>query len=826
MKKMQGEVQQLRVKLQNASTEVRNSKSERARLSDRCVELEAEIAHLLELTSHTNRLQGDLLQFQQANEKQEQRIQLLESNLSDSELMLSSKENEIVDLRQQHQSSYSGMTEIKHENSELLGKLQETNSRLLELESEHEALAMDVEEKNLTLEGLNEEVEALNEELKVLVNERDVLVNEKDSLEVETDEMLVQFGLLNEEMVEKEAETLRVQDELTRIQENLQIHEKELQDVKNEADAYREQLENERQQHEEQLKKTEEQLEDERRQKKQSQEKLEKTEEQLEDERSQKEQSQEQLEKTEEQLEDERRQKEQSQEQLEDERREREKAQEDLRAKESHEKELRKTYENNLQLAHRRSQEYEDQLHLSEEKLNALIRESEELTRNVGNVDENTKKLIEVNTALRDKIRAMASEQSATAEQLQAMESHKMGLNGKVDLLQNLVDELIASFEAKEAKLQTIIDSINFEKEEIANKSLSQESEISLLKKQLNGSKSAAEECITLRRNLTDFENKLSEQHRLLLQKDAATQDLYNQLQNADSAPVQSAEMEMLRESVLELETTVANNKKQLQEMDESCAETQQELMRAQEQLQTSEETVQQLKTDLDSKESIESTNHMLESRLDQLEQELMNARSKQSKHRDEASNLKKQIVDEKSSKDHSEEVSAELTAFRRKVEALEHEKEKSTAAASAREEAMEGELRVLQEQMALKNDQVAVMEEKLRSLDKDLHQSQQESNQKQESIVGLTAEVERLTALASESTSARILELTQHQAEDADKMRLQLVSLAQALEKSEIRRAEVLEKVESERESHGESLRRMTVNMKRFYATLKMSDI
>ena len=92
---------------------------------------------------------------------------------------------------------------------------------------------------------------------------------------------------------------------------------------------------------------------------------------------------------------------------------------------------------------------------------------------------------MEINSALRDKIRAMTSEQTAAAQQIQAMESHKLGLNGRVDVLQNLVDELITSFEAREGKLQSTIDGIESEKAEIASNNEFKDSEIGRLNQKL-----------------------------------------------------------------------------------------------------------------------------------------------------------------------------------------------------------------------------------------------------------------------------------------------------------------------------------------------------
>merc|ERR1712176_821453 len=101
------------------------------------------------------------------------------------------------------------------------------------------------------------------------------------------------------------------------------------------------------------------------------------------------------------------------------------------------------------------------------------------------------------------------------------------------------------------------------------------------------------------------------------------------------------------------------------------------------EQLQVSVETARQLENDLQSKRDVELTNQMLESRLDQLEKELMTARSKE---RNKPSHYQKM------SKELDSEMFNELAALRRQVESLEQEKKTSSSAASDRELAMERE--------------------------------------------------------------------------------------------------------------------------------------
>merc|ERR1711865_849474 len=479
--------------------------------------------------------------------------------------------------------------------------------------------------------------------------------------------------------------------------------------------------------------------------------------------------------------------------------------------------------QNDLQLARRKSHTYEDQLHESEEKLNVLIKESEEIAKNnIGNIDESNKKLIGINTALREKLRDVSSEQSVTASRIRNMESEKEGLNGKVDDLQNLVDELIASFETKEGNLQSIIHDINFQKADIINKFETQDTELSRLNQELEVSNGAAEELETLRHRLADSENQLSEQNRLLRQKDAALEDLHNQLDNSGNIPVVSAELEILRQTNYDLESTIATDKNQLEDMGIICDETQQELTRTIDQLKISDDLVQQLQTDLKSKEETESTNRMDKLRLDELEEVLTSTRNEEKKQRSEADELRQK--------------GTELETLRQQIELFQREKTISLSSPStAAEERMKEELRSLRERIAEKDDRMSNMDQQLQSVNIEFRIANKEMEMKDQNIAALTAELGTLkaslaTMTSTSSSPSRVLELSsqKNQADDDDveeKMRSQIVSLAQALEHSESHRADVIETIETERHANADSLRRMTENVKRFYTTLNMSD-
>jgi chromosome segregation ATPase len=130
-----------------------------------------------------------------------------------------------------------------------------------------------------------------------------------------------------------------------------------------------------------------------------------------------------------------------------------------------------------------------------------------------------------------------------------------------------------------------------------------------------------------------------------------------------------------------------------------------------------------------------------------------------------------------------------------------------------------------LQHQMKRKDGQIANLDRDLHALSSDLSHSHNELASKQEHVEKLTSELEDLRSQANQSATTRVLELTQDEAESVDQMRSHIVSLAKALEKSEGRRADAIERLEKERQANADSLRRLTESVKRFYSTLSLAE-
>jgi len=62
---------------------------------------------------------------------------------------------------------------------------------------------------------------------------------------------------------------------------------------------------------------------------------------------------------------------------------------------------------------------------------------------------------------------------------------------------------------------------------------------------------------------------------------------------------------------------------------------------------------------------------------------------------------------------------------------------------------------------------------------------------------------------------------MSREEAESTDNMRQLIISLSQALEKSEIQRADAVERLLRERKTNADSLKRLGDSVKRFYMTL-----
>jgi chromosome segregation ATPase len=481
--------------------------------------------------------------------------------------------------------------------------------------------------------------------------------------------------------------------------------------------------------------------------------------------------------------------------------------------------------------------EAERKLHASEERLRALSRDFDRLAvERSGLTDEGERlreELARENASLRDKVEELTAGQQQFSSQVSGLEAEKLSLLDSIADLHAQVESLAASSASKESEWQSMIDDLNRRNQEIMAASDQANTELNTTLAELETLKVSEQESLSLKLCLAELERKLSYQEHLFQEKDGALQDLKHQLENAGAAQVESAEIEMLRQRVQELESQEATGRAQLEEMEALFDETQQELTSTMEQLQASEDYSQQLRYDLDARLQHELTSQMLERRLNQMEQELANSQRNESRYREEAAGMRQQLAEleqelrdsahtyQQSAKEPSGQGSAEIEGLRQQIEALKQTQLESESQTGAREEIIEREVHTLQDRMREKDDQITSLRKELRMLGKDLSHSHQELESEKHHVAELSSELETLRSKLSDPAPARLLEATHDEAESMEEMRSHIVSLAQALEKSETRRADVIERIEKERQANADSLRRMTESVKRFYSTL-----
>lgn len=175
--------------------------------------------------------------------------------------------------------------------------------------------------------------------------------------------------------------------------------------------------------------------------------------------------------------------------------------------------------------------------------------------------------------------------------------------------------------------------------------------------------------------------------------------------------------------------------------------------------------------------------------------------------------------------KEPSGQSSAEMQSLRQQIEILKQQQIATSSQTGAREEVIEREVHLLQQQMRQKDGEISKLERELQALVSDLSNKHEELENKQQHVDKLSSELEHLRQAKKPPTTSQVLDLTTDEAENAEKMRSQIISLARALEHSEVRRAVTIERLETERKANAESLRRLTESVKRFYSTLSMGD-
>eukprot|EP00980_Cylindrotheca_fusiformis_P008123 scaffold1727_cov133-Cylindrotheca_fusiformis.AAC.26 len=440
---------------------------------------------------------------------------------------------------------------------------------------------------------------------------------------------------------------------------------------------------------------------------------------------------------------------------------------------------------------------------------------------------------------LQQQVANLSSEKASIEFELQDSQAEKSDLCRQVEGLEKRLEELLGSSSKKEKQLLSIIDNMEDQSKELADKCFVQEQNLMEARSSLERSRNEAEGVAEYKQRISELEGMLSDHKRRLEQKDAALDDMQTQLEFAGKGQGESAELDRLRRKLSKMEETSEKDYRRIQELESLLREMEEEVARTRKKLVSADDATRSLQSRLDALELTESLNENLETDLQAVRRDLASKTEDYSRVarqasdlRQTVSNLEQQLEDatgrhfEQATKEPSGEASAEIASLQQQIEALRKQQLASSSQTSAREESMKREVQELQREMRRKDGRVSELEREVHSLGSDLSHSRKELASKKQSVEKLSAElVDLRSRVEQQATSSALALTTQNEAESVDTMRSQLISLAQALEKSETRRASAIERLEKERLANADSLRRLTESVKRFYSTLNYGD-
>jgi len=328
----------------------------------------------------------------------------------------------------------------------------------------------------------------------------------------------------------------------------------------------------------------------------------------------------------------------------------------------------------------------------------------------------------------------------------------------------------------------------------------------------------------------------MEERDAALREKDARMQTLLEQLQNEGG----QNEIKSLRTRINHMEETAARASARIRELQEMHALAQDELNANREKLSAAEGSMLDLEMELHSKKSDTSKSKDLEQRVRELEVELMSKAKEAAKSSQECESLRSrlssvhsmvEVEQQRNSsllEDSRSSMSAEIRSLQGELELVRKKLSSESSRHSARENYIEKEIDELQVLLSKRDEHIRVMERQVQSREDDLVISQQELASKEQAFDRLTTEIEQMRSqqkLSAETAYTQLLKSTQEDAENIDSLRSSIVALAQALERSESRRADAIERLMMERDTHVDSLRRLSDSVKRFYSTLSTGE-
>ncbi|CAJ1951890.1 unnamed protein product [Cylindrotheca closterium] len=766
-----------RTKLRSSSEEKAQIVQARDELAARCRDLEASLENndptggegnisqemLDEVIAARNELQQELSKFRSANTENEEVIQDLERQMIDLESVLENRDQTIVILREQQSSSRAGFQDLRKTNKELETRITELESQVQSLEENKDGVHV------VPTKDEEAYVEQLRQDFDALAAERDDILEERNQLVEENEDMLVQFGLIKQDMDSYE-------DELDQMKIQLEERDTAVKEATRKLQQAEAQLEvSEVSNSNDFLLDLEERYRSEREQ----------LENELEDAIAMKRSADSEL--------------------------------EQLQAAESRSKEL--------------IQNLEAQLENFKSNANDLVPKYQ-----LTDVEERHRAEKE---ELENEVEELLAMKQAAETDLSDSESDKARAMEQVQNLEAKLEEQAKAASRKEKQLASLIDAMEEKEQDLADKCYVQERSLDELRTQWEQSRFDSDHTSsTLAKRVQQLEGIITKQKGLIGQKDAELKNLESMLDTARTSQQEREEVEQLRDSVREMRSKIQADQSRMNELELTSNQRQQEIDSVRQELHSANNTMQNLENEIRSLQTADTLSKQLRKSL----QGDLTARTQElSETQKEVANLQRTVelleqevedsydrqgqYEQATQEPSGESTAAEIESLRQQVESLRSVQAASSSQTNERAATLSAQVNDLQLVVRQKDGQISTLEQQVHALGNELSLSQERIKAKKEELQKLFSENRYLRSQASQQPTANALSLTAVDAESVDTMRSQVISLAQALVKSETNRADAIEKLEKERMDNADSLRRITESVKRFYATLKYGD-
>ena len=396
-----------------------------------------------------------------------------------------------------------------------------------------------------------------------------------------------------------------------------------------------------------------------------------------------------------------------------------------------------------------------------------------------------------------------------------------------------------ADIAAENDELRSTIGDLELQRSDLEAKLYDQSSELSQLQNDVDSARNTSS---ALENQVSVLEEACSDRDQALQQKETETRELVERLHetSGDSSET-TQEILALRDRLNHMESSAREQSSQMHELARNYERSQAELASTKANLSALEGSVEELEQKLIAKEegarmhSDEQENKLsdLQSDLQRKTQELDDLTQQHSTLSTELNAVVSDLEAERSRAFDQADLatSGEVESLRAQLASMQEHLQASKAQAREREQSLQAEASNLKRSLASKDGEVVMLKHKIQSLSKIVKESQDQIQGKENDLERMTKEMDDLQSQqrnirkAGSSAAANLLQQTKENADDVDNLRSTVITLASALETSENRRADAIDRLLRERETYADSLRRLSDSVKRFYNTLSFSE-